>query len=1005
MITIKKQPAEVSIGLGSNVNKGNKFFNQMNFKGIEEDNNLFAIDQESFTDCKNVYVDTDNHFVSRDSLQYDPDLPSAIKANLELNGKLVEVLNFGKVDIYVTSHYNEGAQTDYYDIISSLDNNFATVAGNITKYHLCSIDNYIICFNNVYAQVLDINGYTTEGSEIIPPYWQNLKNYAEVPIIKRVVGGVIETYEKNIFTKKYKEQYIWSNDSTPALPEESTIANIKIKTSYGSTEYTLDNVYQDTEFRLIREANVQLQNSDIVTMNKNTICIAKNDRVLISYNAGTTFSTIYYPAYEGVFLNIASISKDGFNFFFVTSYGVYRYNLTNGLWGDVIRVTNNTVTPNVEENILYTGWQNQCCFLDDQNFCFVTYEPSEDEDTNKLRLYWKGKGLYNGTDYTKDNVLWYTEISSINGGAYEYMDMLEQVNNHSLSMSLLNANSYGSDPAQETCAIVLLLYNTHDHSTYAYYIRGGKTTSQQGSEASNEMYSHMRKLSVTNQEIVLSIGQGESIQYWPNGSNAMPLSSRFKITMAEFVQDTPATLTQYEGYLYCGIYYPPATPSIRVKDMAIALTKEYSNEQQSLAPISLLDSGVIEYHNGNYIKINGHNILNDTIQPSIYNIYVNGNYFYLVSLTKIYTNILNNNDLAEITYTYSPSGDTFKDVPSLSYSDTELYLAFDNLLRITDNTKDDNGNLLLNLPAKYDQPFVDNITGLINISTTEIAIFFKDTVKILQKADDETLGTVYRLLNTKLSTGIRPGDNVINTLEGSYTIFPTNRGLAVMSYQAFMATSDQVVEYVTDKVRKLWESFYYETSQMKIIQWRNILVFTNGSKNILLYDVAAQTWWRWEVPFNTLYAKTDQIHLRLICRDNLCIFTDKFNNKQLQYYDFSANGEYFEIDWFAKSQPLYMNAPTYYKNIKQLVFQFYDEELTDRTMQAQIRLYRKRLTTREPEVINFKVDRLRTFVKRFNYWKINELQWALGSDNHNKNPKQLRMNAISVKYEIGEEVR
>ena len=113
------------------------------------------------------------------------------------------------------------------------------------------------------------------------------------------------------------------------------------------------------------------------------------------------------------------------------------------------------------------------------------------------------------------------------------------------------------------------------------------------------------------------------------------------------------------------------------------------------------------------------------------------------------------------------------------------------------------------------------------------------------------------------------------------------------------------------------------------------------------------------------------------------------------------------IDWFVKSQPLHFKAPNYYKNIKQLIFQFFDETetLNRKTMLAQIKLYRKRVTIREPETVAFKVEELRTFVKRFNYWKINELQWGLANDTNNADPRQLLLNGISIKYEIGEEVR
>ena len=53
----------------------------------------------------------------------------------------------------------------------------------------------------------------------------------------------------------------------------------------------------------------------------------------------------------------------------------------------------------------------------------------------------------------------------------------------------------------------------------------------------------------------------------------------------------------------------------------------------------------------------------------------------------------------------------------------------------------------------------------------------------------------------------------------------------------------------------------------------------------------------------------------------------------------------------------------------------------------------------------FVIDEYRTFVKRFNYWKINELQWGIRNDDETAIPAQLILNGIDIKYEIGEEVR
>ena len=370
---------------------------------------------------------------------------------------------------------------------------------------------------------------------------------------------------------------------------------------------------------------------------------------------------------------------------------------------------------------------------------------------------------------------------------------------------------------------------------------------------------------------------------------------------------------------------------------------------------------------------------------------------------RLFTNNFQSDNTATIVYTIGSAG-AVTSIPQVTYSDTELYLAFDNLLQITANLHEDI-NTLFNLPAINNQSFIDNITAMKNISTTDVAVFFGNKIVICSKVEDTNLGFRYDYYNTKLSTGVRLGDSVINTLEGSLTIFPTLRGLASMNYQAFMATNDQVLQYITDDIRDLWISFFNDSinngNQIKIIQWRTWLVLTNGTKTILLFDLVNICWWKWTVPINVITAFSDQVDLKLI-KDTLLIFKDA-----TQYYDFSEIGNFKTINWLIKSQPLHMKAPNHYKNLKQLIFQFADTQNTQitKTMLAQIKLYRKKITVREPETVAFKIEELRTFVKRFNYWKINEVQWGLANDIETNTPTRFELDGITIKYEIGEEVR
>ena len=402
-------------------------------------------------------------------------------------------------------------------------------------------------------------------------------------------------------------------------------------------------------------------------------------------------------------------------------------------------------------------------------------------------------------------------------------------------------------------------------------------------------------------------------------------------------------------------------------------------------------------------------------------ILVNNNNIYIRLGNEIYTNALEDEDTVAIDYYYgNESTDKYTSIPNISYSDTELYLGFNNQLSITANTRDSDGNILFNLPKVNNQKFIENLTNIINISTTDIALFFEDNIIICSRVEDETFGYRYDYYPTKLSTGTRLGDSIINTIEGSYTIFPTKRGLAFMNYQAFMATTDQVLTYMTDPIEDRYDKFYEASETIKLVQMRDRLFVTNGTGDILIYDFSRAQWWFWQLPkgqFNyELPVKklvTDQLSLYVVSHRLY-----KFGDYKRQYLDFEniendiGEDSYLtpmptKIDWFIVSQPLHLNAPNYYKNLKQLVFQLLgpEQDSNKHTIKVQIKCYRKKADVKEPELIEFTIDELRTFVKRFNYWKLCEVQYALADDSETQIPTQLQLNGIAVKYELGEEVR
>ena len=1148
MNTIKRAMPEID----TKIKNYSKYSNQMQFKGIVVDENIYDIDQQSSRDAKNVYVDDNLQLVSRQPLQPDEIPYDAVPQG---NYKLVDIFDFNSGKIYISQNIDTGK----YTLIcipakySYITNRVYYSLQSLTKYHLCTIEQYVICFNDVNAKLLNVDKFYTTNYN-----WEKLTDNCEIPTTKVVSKDGTVVYNKNEFIPNiYKEEYLWTNESQPSLPPneyaEVILTNKNGKFNLG----TINDANKLTEFRIATKLNYNDDLDDMfISAAKKTVCIASDEYVFVSYDNSKTFDKMYYPAYDGDFLNIAEVSKDGEYFFFVTTRGVYRCNLGTKQWSRVFKppmtpisdsifidttstlaigtilstgtyleynsvingtpiVTGmyldnkvtitqlSTLTPNsdilegssiadgsvINSNTYYNtirGDKNDrpyvsnylSCFLSNDTFSFIMWE-KEDSVNYKVRLYFKGHGLYAGDDYTDDHMKTDTLEDIDKYYTLSYIDTLNSRNDpndtayttrlktiiknvayydYSYYRNLITMNTFTDINDRLVTGITIVIPKTSSDTTSTYmFVYGGEALYRYGTK----MYGFSREVYQSNNNNITDI-QLLKTEYNSN----LPISTSVTITESSLNKI-------YNSQISVGCI-PTAWRSINDSELEFLYNKNMPyciDNYYLLAAARRFDiytnTGEHFYSIDNIVDNSRNIIITDDVFYSVgvevlqtdkviedanrYDIYagseiaagskilgyVNGIYYsgvnelqyslivtepsYLTSgslvkagsniITGIWTNYIGPEDLISFVYTFGTITN-FTKIPNVSYSNTELYLGFDNLLQITSNSRDeeDATKILFNLPSINNKTFIENITGMINISTTEIALFFENKIRICTKVEDATFaisnkGFRYDYYNTKLSTGIRLGDSVINTLEGSYTVFPTLRGLAALNYQAFMATTDQVIDYITDEIKEVWIEFFEASNasgkQIRIIQWRNRLVLTNNTKTILLYDLKENAWWKWEIFDNALIALSDQIDLKII-KDQLLIFKDSE-----RYYDMSEAGRDIPIEWYIMSQPLHFDTPNHYKNLRQLVFQFADHFKTNRpkTMNAQIKLYRKKITVREPECVNFKIEELRTFVKRFNYWKINEVQWALSNDPYTADPQPLELNGIDIKYEIGEEVR
>ena len=345
------------------------------------------------------------------------------------------------------------------------------------------------------------------------------------------------------------------------------------------------------------------------------------------------------------------------------------------------------------------------------------------------------------------------------------------------------------------------------------------------------------------------------------------------------------------------------------------------------------------------------------------------------------------------------------------------YLSKDKLLYISEARYDEDGNFLWYLPKRRMQEMDYEITNIHPISTTEMAIFMRDA--IWYSSYDQS-SDVHHYYKSKLQVGLMKGSEVITSIDGKAIIFPSDRGLVALTYQDFVASTEQTLSYLSDNIYTIFKDYAKEPVKLTAYSFW-IVCYKQTSKQFYLYDLRSASWWLFELPYIPTKLYNTQDEIRALCDNKICWFNKSDND----YYDFEETRKMNEyglyddatlyIDWFITSQKLYLGAINYVKHIVNMTFNFVLDHITLDDAEEKpsfvliARNYRKKFNfgnnNQEGQTIQYTVDLVRTYVQRMSYPKVDAFQYTIKSDPESYRPVPLSLASLTVKYKIGGGVR
>jgi hypothetical protein len=1095
--TFNRPPVQVNTPSGNDVK--NYFFNHYNWKGLTDNKNVLAVDQETFSDCKNVYIDAEGLLRSRPSLKVKV-VKYTNSGKEYVLSNIVNVWTFGYITVYQTC--TEGS---YF--LTFINKNYAdnTLQVNTTNnIKLISEDAKIFVFSDESFNYYDI----------LSNEYFDASKFVYIPTTSVVVNGMTsqsaKAEEENELTASYYTKYLY----------DLTLGNYSFSNFVGkSVKVTFDNKTYDITFEKNNELTFIGRYFPLTKENfSNKMTYGENDEgiplVSISNRGSIILSSYelsddgyvykyYYSSDNILFESIpilkgaicpAVITKDGNNAISFLADGPYIYSLTKYKFS-------NTLNENVKE---FSEWRNlleylnndkykslglniygnivSCDFYNSTDFVFSFYDLDGnrfssiigiDNDFFNETIYQRnfsssstssdillnpsisqsqtldgGRTLFNKYDTQQVTITFKdfnvnvtvdisTEKYKSSGTVRYYLTLKVQKGDEVLSFSYRDLlDSFDISENNK------LVFNNDYFSTYLY----GTLDDMRIVLHPNEI--DYVNISVEPNTINYSTNKSHVSKYLlkRNGDtlvydaivlfqcksvNSLDNSITFNTVIKRFTNDSSQIIyneSAAEDFTYsllkcCDVSFD-GDKILFAKGYENLVVKTISTDKSTLTSV-LIESNVKSCKISsvtNYIACNlgifpylsyeqnssGEALVTFpsglNVNPLLYNTVL-----YCYDDEYIYKPA-NNVEILE--KTSKPNVNIY---PSNYSKLSSYYFSVENKLYISSNKTDEDGNFMWYFPKINTESFDFNITNLHKISDTDMAIFFNDSVSYV-RWDNDLLA--YRYYESKLQTGCKNGSDVLTTFDGKYTIFTSSRGLVAMSYQDYIASTEQSLTYLSDTIYSIFENYITDSkssNQVKLFKFGYwIVIYKQDSNKGFIFDIRNNSWWPVSGIDNSVKFVNIDDSVKLLSNGKIY----ELNKLDTNYFDYDGKKR-TKIDWFVKSQKLHLSALNNYKHISNITFvSVHDSNILQNTeynineldFRLQVNCYRKKVNGNINEQddfvnVNYKVETIRTFVQRLNYSKVNEFQYQLSSDEENAIEIPLSLNSITIKYKIGGQVR
>lgn len=997
--TVRRMPMTNDTDLAEDINYG--YANFASFKGLCDDKNYLGIDQQTFEDANNVYVDTDGQLASR---------PKLIKHTIGVlnNCNVIKIYNIHGVIFY-----------HVFDI----PNNQYEVTFKYSQYswktHPCGMHLNVGWFDDKFYFFTDntIFAYNYESG------WLDAESIVYRPVTAQVRNGITLTNEDdayidspNIFGGGTITRYFYGETSS-VIWSDLVGKNVVVNIDDNKYEITFK---ENQQYTFVRQLS-KIQVTDcVVNDNGQLIMWNNNDNDQLYYSLdGKTFITLPRINNSGEGKCRPVLSQDGKMLYVLKStlsivvenlskqetYTLSYIDLTKDLtkWSNLTNTVDaymqiSNGDSNYDTRYYYQGYTNDEKSAVAVGYCndgsdgrvifirrasYIYYGPTsgvERQDMPGIMVY-----TFNGTKLFH----FFIKTLAIDSDLTFGCDVRFATRDNRAFAFIYSYYSYNVvDKEEIACDINIVAFNK-DFKPYVYL---------NPIDASSFIPNHL--------EFVYTISKKTDYHCHTKPIHYTVLTSGFDY------QVISNGCKLYMDYLFNGqcIFYTNTTTLTTTTPVRTDDVGEYGDNslwftvkisEQSDKTINIgneINNNIAVYSTTNnyyiltnlrlYINESIISLLHETVKPIA--AMFNGGICYIVNNTLYGVNLAK-----EITIDYVVNGDIVPIIPSFICNFINDVISYDNKINWRIVQRDKNKNGLLYFGKANETSFPSEVTALSLLSQTEVAIFFENEINILNYTDNG-----YVLQRSKMQLGCRKGYDVILNYDGATTLLCTLKGLTAISYQDFVQSTDQVFTYLSENIIGLYEQF--DTSPIKLYQYKNwIVLYKQDDSIVYIYDLRNSSWWKWS--FDKFYGTIQQViydNEKLIIVSNSKMYILKSSDNE-PYFDFDS----VPIEWNFRSQKLHFDAPNNYKHINQILITSTQQLGKPFVFNFALTCYRNLIDITDKTAYDYEVDGLKTFIKRINLMKINAFQFELSSYKNQNSPRQFATPNIAIKYRITERIR